>query len=266
MLQAVVHRKAAQFVLREPRRRPIEDIILSSVFGPLDYQPARVSWRVLSYLFELDSVDFNPITAAIEFWPHPFGAAVEPDIVASFGDGQRRVDVVIEAKWNSGAQHQQLLKQWKAFSEPPREIWHRFLVRTLPTATAHLEECDNAAAEEGLPSLKRWKESRKTVLWQDVLRKLRVLGGYEQPAIAKWARHVVVLLEAFREREFVGFSRFADEAKQILPGAGPSDTAHADERQRDVGILGRFSWPLDGGLIGSAVSCAFFSTDGRAQI
>ena len=242
MLHAVAQRKARSFLIRSAGTRgtiPLEDIITSSVFGPLAVlEPHRV-WTALHIAFEMHPPDWKPARSDVVFWPRS-SDGVEPDMMVNFGDLQEnRLRFLIEIKWNSGFGHEQASRQWDAFGGP--HVRHIFIARDALSIRKHWTDD---------PVTPEWRASRVAVTWSDMKDRLRREAVRQDQQLARWAMLVDNFLEALGEGTFTGFD---------FPTGG---LAAAEE----VSFWStRFEWPT---TLAPCASSAFFSdlpTDGARQ-
>ena len=126
-----------------------EDVITSTVFGPLRYMPSADAWNIVKkILLDEEAGDIHglvPTGHHLEFWPSlpsQSRSHVEPDLLFefSFENGTRRV-IVLEVKWNSDLMENQLTDQSKSIEDLARKnkpvlYEHVFLARTLATKKA----------------------------------------------------------------------------------------------------------------------------------
>jgi hypothetical protein len=147
MLHAINRRKARINVFRGPGQRvPIEDVITSTVFGPLLFMDPAEAHKVL--LLVLDQLRIAPPswsgTAHLTLWPRkPFdlfrSRYVEPDaeIVDAAGNA-----LVIEVKWGAPLGKHELASQWLSLSPQARAKSRHLLIvnETAPYGDAIRED------------------------------------------------------------------------------------------------------------------------------
>lgn len=227
MLEAIIHSKVRsrlrQLVydggrLQGSLHRDLhEDVITSTVFGPLQYMTAECCWSIVRNVllggrsehpegFELNG--FKPDSHELEFWPlgMAVGTRVEPDLVIKFDDnmGERSLVVLLEVKWGSELDDQQLLKQKRAMatrlasSLPMKEveIAQVLLARNVNTEEARAQveaTCSHAVTWN---QLARWAHANAT----------KGNGAKANAAAKLWAKQVSKLLDQLGVVAFTGFS------------------------------------------------------------
>lgn len=205
VLHAVTHRKASAFLTKGQGRRPIEDIVTSSIFGPLELLPPQDIFSALFLALGLPTLPWTPAFCEFNFWPRK---SVEPDLMVSFkGAAGDRLTLLVEVKWNSRLGTDQGLRQWREFGDP--FTWHVFVVREQLAVDDHLEEAGMKALSEGeTPAwLADWRSRQVVASWRQVGERLRqARSGDLPPGLARWAAIVPEFLSRLGERNFGGFA------------------------------------------------------------
>ncbi|PCI41455.1 MAG: hypothetical protein COB46_03560 [Rhodospirillaceae bacterium] len=143
MLNAVGQKKAKIKDAVDAKRHPTEDIITSSVFGPLAYFEANDALTFMNALMEevgftQESFFKNCSSLDFKFWPRlPVVNStyrknyIEPDLVITGKQGDDKYILIIEVKWGAELETDQLKDQWNAAQElePSAKIHHLLLVR-----------------------------------------------------------------------------------------------------------------------------------------
>ena len=205
--------------IRKKRHRTklCEDELTSCVFGPLRYMGPSQAWEACLALLGLsDGVQNSgpkPTRVCIRFWPHftrtdGNGRHVEPDVhvVAWNGDALLGT-ILVEAKWNSGLQTNQLLNQWRFVTVGDRDgaevrscSKHVLLGSQPHRDDAAIREQREAAQEQGI----EWGGRLIVLSWYGVAARLAGLRGLHGP-IEAWRQDVVAFLVRHGIVPFDGF-------------------------------------------------------------
>ncbi len=205
--------------IRKKRRctKLSEDELTSCVFGPLRYMGPSQAWEACLMLLGLSDGAQNPgpkpTRVCIRFWPHFFrtdgeGRHVEPDVhvVAWNGDALLGT-VLVEAKWNSGLQTNQLLDQWRFVTVGNRDgaevrgcSSHVLLGSQSRRDHVAIREQIEAAQEQGID----WGDRLIVLSWHGVAARLAGLRGLDGP-IETWRQDLVALLAHHGIIAFDGF-------------------------------------------------------------
>lgn len=219
MLQAIERKKVSYFMLGlEPnsvlgsvRRRPVEDMITASVFGPLAFLPANITGLIMERILPEINIE-RPVECELRFWQSlacAGGGTVEPDIILEFRTQQNETHLAcMEIKWNSNFGPHQALNQWEALKLTGTSFDHILLVRDRATANNHL----SGDFDVSMPM------SPKVITWHDLVQRLIVLPeATECKFAAAWSRSVVSALRVLGERTFDGFSSLQTQVTFGLP-------------------------------------------------
>lgn len=214
MLQAVLHHK-----LREEIRAQMyagttldapEDLLTSTVFGPLRYLPTVDVWRLCGEIFPRSADTtiedpFRPIGHDLCFWPsldpsdwwRALGhERVEPDVVLVFTDsGQRKHVYLIEVKWGAPLSDRQLRAQLDA----AKEKWGLHITQVLLTRDSVLDASVTQQIADTGSSNVTWRDFRD-----------RVSPAQSTPEqIRRWAADVAGFLVELGVVTFTGFAGYA---------------------------------------------------------
>lgn len=100
-----------------------EDVITSSVFGPLQYMDAASAWQAIERTFfrgdkPHENGAFQPVHHRLVFWPSlalKGRTRVEPDLIFEFSDAQNCCRIILlEVKWGADLSEEQLQAQRSA--------------------------------------------------------------------------------------------------------------------------------------------------------
>lgn len=226
MLEAIVHSKVRsklrQLVydggrLQGSLHRDLhEDVITSTVFGPLQYMTAECCWSIVRKVllggrsehpagFDLNG--FEPDRHELEFWPSGMAveARVEPDLVIKFDDnaGKRSLIVLLEVKWGGELDEQQLLKQKLAMvarikNLPMKkiEIAQVLLARNVNTDEARQQVESTRSHGVTWSQIANWARANSA----------RSHGAKADSAASLWAKQLRKLLDQLGIVAFTGFS------------------------------------------------------------
>ena len=199
------------------RQKLLEDELTSCIFGPLRYLEPSQAWEACLILFDLSDGAQNsgpkPTRVCIRFWPrfsrtYGEGRHVEPDVhvVAWNGDALLGT-ILVEAKWNSDLQTNQLLDQWRFVAVGDRDgaevrscSKHVFLGSQPRRHDAAIREQMDAARELGIA----WGDRLIVLSWYRIAARLAGLRGLHSP-IETWRQDVVAFLVRQGITAFDGF-------------------------------------------------------------
>lgn len=152
MLDAVIRKKLRGdikdliYEKSELHRLRQEDVITSTVFGPLKFMQPADAWLGLVLILLPDQLEslgfFVPKASTIEFWPRLdlHGQPVEPDLICVFENEQQRHVFVIEVKWNAKLHDAQLPTQGKAvmsrYDDEKTTRYHFLISKTITSQDA----------------------------------------------------------------------------------------------------------------------------------
>jgi hypothetical protein len=209
MLHAVEKKRATAFLARvesmEPMRHPLEDMITSTVFGPLELMPENDAGRGLARILGigLRSID------SIKFWPRRNlnGESIEPDLVVDCQtDTSQSLELRIEVKWNSPFDPDQIEKQSRLSPPPNHQVRSIAVVRDLSSARAE------------------WKKSKHSSSCKLLIRSWREIADNAKAdtTAPRWLRRWIDLVRTFlREQHEIPFSGFAS-LQEFLPECSAS--------------------------------------------
>jgi len=226
-----------------------EDVITSTVLGPLRYLDATQVWRVVRHLLGDDAVGFpeppaGAAGATVEFWPRqcvPHDQTMcEPDVVIELC----RVNepccarVIIEVKWNAPASGvDQLARQKAAFGLGPVPCWHVYLTKHHLRADEDIEAAGLSSGEViNLPwslLVSRLSQlSRLPEMEGDGLLKAwatDVGGAMERLGVVPFSGFAGAVPRSVEPGLFMFFNAFAGftEVAALLPQSGTFDFFHA---------------------------------------
>ncbi len=228
MLEAIIHSKVCGR-LRELvydggkaqgslHRDLHEDVITSTVFGPLQYMTTEQCWRNVRHVllggksehpagFNLGA--FKPDTHKLEFWPLKMGVEtrVEPDLVIQFDENanKRSLVVLLEVKWGAELSSDQLrmqklatIKRYEKARDTrdtrDTEIAQVFLARAVHTEVARKQIEDTQCHAVTWSQIATWTQSNS--------------------ASNIWAKHVDQLLNQLGIVPFTEFIRPGHEMSE----------------------------------------------------
>jgi hypothetical protein len=165
MLHAIEQRKATAFFLKiareETLRQPFEDMITSTIFGPLDMMPREMAAKGLTRILGLDAEGIRIEAATLIFWPWVTGDENryrQPDIMVK-GDGPngRKIELRIEVKWDARFYPGQLLEQRAHIPVDGCDAYQVAVVRNAATALVELRDLEGKP-EGWNPIIRSWRE------------------------------------------------------------------------------------------------------------
>jgi hypothetical protein len=193
MLHAVVQGKATTFLTKVSRdlRLPLEDVITSTVFGPLDLMSEDIAAAGLSQLLGLQELRLD--RARLCFWPWLRSSAeyLHPDVVAI--SPQPRIELRLEIKWGAAFDPQQLFDQFRLDREEGVKVVQVAIVRDLGAALVKLRSFKGA--EDWDPKLVSWRE----------IAAYAFRGSLQDGPLRRWMTLVYKFLIAMDEVPFTGF-------------------------------------------------------------
>jgi hypothetical protein len=182
-----------------------EDVITSTILGPLRYWDAARVWDVLQCLIGPSDHEFptrpdGPIDVDVRFWPR---AAVgtgycEPDLVVDLfvktPDTNKILvaRIIVEVKWNAGASGKhQLALQHDAFGRQDERLIHVYLTKHHDRAASDIQDAGPKAAEViNLP-------------WSSLVSRVEKVAT--DPVVQRWAEDVLVAMARLGVLPFSGF-------------------------------------------------------------
>jgi hypothetical protein len=212
MIQAALT-KARRFFLGagHAKRREPEAFALAAVLGPLEWFPRPEAAELLRHLLGLPEEIARACSLVFRFWP-PRANGCEPDLIIDCVDSSAgTVRIIVEAKWYSKIEGEQLKSQWVNFGPPLKDVYHVILGAD-PTSVA--DACDQAysliAEASDDAGARKWRASVKSVHWREIVDRCSSLPpALRRSGIQVYARQVRQLLELQGARSFGGFQEFA---------------------------------------------------------
>ena len=194
-----------------------EDELTACIFGPLRYMEPSQAWEACLILLGLSDGAQNsgpePTGVCIRFWPHfsrtdGEGRHVEPDVHVVAWNGDVLLEtILVETKWNSSLQKNQLLDQWwfiTAGDSDSAEVRscskHVLLGKQPHRDDAAINEQIKAARKQGI----EWGDRLIVLSWYRVAARLAGLRGLHGP-IETWRQDVVAFLVRHGITAFDGF-------------------------------------------------------------
>lgn len=241
--------------LRNKRRNTklYEDELTACVFGPLRYMQPGQAWKACLMLLGLsDGVQHShsePNRVCIRFWPHfprtdGEGYHVEPDVhVVAWRGDELLGTILVETKWNSGLQKNQLLDQWKFITVGDRDgaevrgCSKHVLLGGQPYR-------DHAAIEEQKKAARgiEWGDRLIVLSWYRVAARLAGLQRLDDP-IETWRQDLVDFL---RYHGIIAFDGFPCDLLEPVRLMQWRFEAHSVPALLEVGLL---NWSFNGGNV-----------------
>lgn len=195
----------------------VEDAITSTLLGPLDFFPPKISWLFWKDIIQYNKPSFEPQKCTIEFWPK--NNHCEPDIKIEYSSKQdTKIIILVEIKWNSPDSNKnpkyksQLHQQWNIYlTSDERKIAHHVFIGKTTEQANNLTKEDKSKLWENRLTLKTWNEIKKI---------LKNLPGSSPDQLKKWAELTVRFLEVMDDSIFSGFSGVfykSDQEEPIAP-------------------------------------------------
>lgn len=231
MLAAAQHRKCKSKLAMS------EDLITSTVFGPLEFLPPRDLYDFFGVLVLPKLIDKNlwpkslsPTTAEIAFWKRfdvPTGGSSEPDLRIDFKGRDLSLTIIIEVKWGKGScQHgtegpenipNQLIRQWSTLDPQDQErAFHIYLVEDKEKARDEIDKIFGEEEKPGLdfssyPNVNRdlWRQKLVCLSWRELA--YRIAGSITdnswpaQNHLSHWTSQVSDFLSWQGIPTFAGF-------------------------------------------------------------
>jgi hypothetical protein len=221
MLHAVNSRKARLSAFRAAGQRvPTEDVVTSTVFGPLaffDPLEANLAVKALLASLQMEQPNWTGI-ANLTLWPRHVNVPgelrssyVEPDLVISDAEGAA---LIIEVKWGAPLSAFELASQWLSLTpEQRRKSVHLLLV--LEPGPYQ----DDVAADVRQVSIRDyggWRLSTKS--WREAADAFRAMGSDTclGPGTRRWADSVHAFLRREDPAALVGWPSLGLETVQDL--------------------------------------------------
>ena len=227
-----------------------EDELTACVFGPLRYMEPGHAWEACLLLLGLSDSTQNsgpkPTRVCIRFWPHftrtdGEGRHVEPDAhVVAWNGNELLGTILVETKWKSGLQKNQLIDQWRFVTvhdndgAEVRGCSKHVLLGGQPCRA--IEDQMQVAQEQGI----EWGDRLIVLSWYRVAARLVELRDLDGP-IETWRQDLVALLEHHGISAFDGFPCDRLEHVHLMQWQFEAYFAPA---VRGVGLL---NWSFTGG-------------------
>ncbi|MWN91245.1 hypothetical protein GQ597_11095 [Gilliamella sp. Pra-s65] len=206
MLHAVIMKKSLKLLKEYDNIRiPREDIITSTIFGPLCYFQDEDIYFFITSIAGIktnlsDDVNLN-VKAKIDFWPskkHTFkgeNRTTEPDIVFEFNVNGKNEIYIFELKWGTYSfGEDQIEREWKAF-KIPKEKGASYLVYLA-------NRIDTFNSEKASPD-KNWKG----LTWLNFLEKIRkIKPQVNNKKLKRYLNDLISFLNCFDFRLFKSFT------------------------------------------------------------
>ncbi len=198
MLHALNGRKARFAAFRGAGLRlPLEDVVTSSIFGPLDFMREDDRAEALTKLLSELGLSVPPLSGSIRllFWPKlPVGDVslrsryTEPDLVLADGRGPR---VILEVKWGAPLGEHELAAQWSSVPALMRaDALHLMIVRQPSEYQADIASDKALLGRSGCAP---WRFEMRS--WREVARAAKLVASSKvAPATQAWCGAVANLL------------------------------------------------------------------------
>ena len=230
-----------------------EDELTACIFGPLRYMESSQAWEASLILLGLSDGSQNsgpvPTGVCIRFWPHfsrtdGKGRHVEPDVhVVAWNGNVLLGTILVETKWNSGLQKNQLLDQWRFVTvgdsdgAEVRSCSKHVLLGSQPRRDgAATNEQMEAARKQGI----EWGDRLIVLSWYQVAARLAGLRGLHGP-IETWRQDVIAFLVRHGITAFDGFPCDRFEPVRLVQWRFE---AYTEPDLLEVGLL---NWTLNEG-------------------
>ncbi len=222
MLHALNFNKAnVRSLFNVGHRVPFEDLITSSIFGPLEFMGLADRAAIISALLKELSIPLHctptpPIK--IEFWKQvPVRSSsrlstVEWDITIEFGADSR---LLIEVKWGAYLSKDQLADQWSSITGSRENCYHLLLVRDQNRYRADIKE--NIKTLRSSSDRRLYASKLKDLSWARLGELLQCLAAdkAQSAQIRAWATHASKLLVREEFRIMQGWSQIG--LRKVLP-------------------------------------------------
>ncbi|UFZ03487.1 hypothetical protein LQG66_30375 [Bradyrhizobium ontarionense] len=177
-------------------RRVIEDVITSTLFGPLKFMDANSAGQILSW-FSRRKPESHAKVRDVQFWPRfqvdersANEYTIEPDLVIDGYVDNEAFRWIIEVKWDAMLHLQQVQDQVRICSEGQRDWVHISLVKSADLASF---ECADTII----------------IQWNQVLSALQevIRSGEAKGSSSIWCKDAVAFLEKLGIGAFEGFDQ-----------------------------------------------------------
>ncbi|WP_141688303.1 hypothetical protein [Bradyrhizobium paxllaeri] len=196
MLDAYLRKGARLPTEASEGRRVIEDVITSTLFGPLKFMSPGHSGQILSWLTR-QQCNVEAEVWSIQLWPRlsvdeasANEYTIEPDLIIDGCLGKKPFRWIIEVKWDAVLHRQQVQDQVRICTKYQANWIHVSLVKS----------ADLAAFEFPGTTIIQWNQALRVL--QDVLR-----SGAAEGASLIWCKDVIAFLEKLGVGTFEGFGQ-----------------------------------------------------------
>lgn len=231
MLQGLGQRKVRlRQLFGSSSRCPFEDVITSTVFGPLDFLPAQDAWMVVRALARKIGVPDDFLTnevdhVSIRFWwrlPSAYRErSIEPDLVIdALGNGTLVFRLIVEVKWGAALETDQLVAAWDAFPLQERLRSYQLLLVLNPGSYERWVEDELKGRDENDTRKDGWDQRLKICSWRELSDAVRALTAAPvSPGVQRWADLTVGLLQHEDVSAQIGWERTGLKAVRPLTWA-----------------------------------------------
>lgn len=197
MLHALDHRKAKLSSFRgQAVRLPIEDVITSTVFGPLEFMSQSDRSDALKGLLKFAgcTVRCHWPSLQIGFWPKMKpetpglrSVYIEPDAILFDKSG---IVLLIEVKWGAPLSQHELAAQWDALTEVSRSRAGHLLIVREKSSYQNSIDADRATIREA----KKLPWSPVVLSWNEIARAFDAISATDNDGVRNWAVRVARIL------------------------------------------------------------------------
>lgn len=186
-------------------RCPFEDVVTSTVFGPLEFLPVHDSWTAVRTIARRMGVPETLLAAKVDrvvpkFWNRRPSAyrrrSIEPDLVVeACSDGDLVFRLIVEVKWGAGLEVDQLVAAWDAFPLHERSRTHQLLLVLDQERYAGAVEKELRRWEASDTGRDGWRNRLSVRSWRDLSHAFQeLLTSSESPGLHRWAELAVRVL------------------------------------------------------------------------
>ena len=207
MLHAVIKKKSHYLLKKQNniRKIPREDIITSTIFGPLRYfEDQDIYYFIRSIAGIENNLDDNnklQVEADIDFWPSKIDTfnnerrSCEPDIVFNFDVNDKKEIYIFELKWGAYSfSEDQIEREWQFFKSPEED------------ATSYLIYLANYV--DTFNAIKASKNKNwKSLTWLNFLHKIKEIKHQSHnPKLQHYLDDLISFLDCLDLRAFNSFT------------------------------------------------------------